>query len=335
MPRPFMVVSAPEALFQSFFSPAHLRRLSRTFHWKRNSSSTMSPQLRRQLADAKALITTWDSPLFGNDLLELAPELRVIGHCGGEVKSRFGHGVFERVTVTTVPEPMGRATAELGAALVLYCARNVDYYRCEVNKPTDRIFEEVHLHGTPESVVGREIGMIGLGRIGRTLVDFLRPFEVGWQVYDPYASRSLSKQYPVEFASLSAMLKRSTLLVLTAALTKETRHILDRHSLARLPDGATIINIARGGLIDLDALTREVRKKRLRCAIDVTDPVEPLPRRHPLRSLPGAILTPHIGGGTSKARQEMADALIDDLERFFRGDSVKNRVTNAMLARMT
>jgi len=74
---------------------------------------------------------------------------------------------------------------------------------------------------------------------------------------------------------------------------------------------------------------------RLRCAIDVTDPLEPLPTTHPLRRLPGAVLTPHIGGGSEKARHEMADDLIDDLERFFRGEAVKNRVTSSMLARMT
>jgi D-3-phosphoglycerate dehydrogenase len=67
----------------------------------------------------------------------------------------------------------------------------------------------------------------------------------------------------------------------------------------------------------------------------VTDPVEPLSPVHPLRNLPGAIVTPHIGGGTSKARHEMADDLIDDLGRFFRGEIVKNRVTTAMLSRMT
>ncbi|HEY8671469.1 MAG TPA: NAD(P)-dependent oxidoreductase, partial [Terriglobales bacterium] len=101
------------------------------------------------------------------------------------------------------------------------------------------------------------------------------------------------------------------------------------------PDGATVINVARGGLVDIQALTREVRRNRLRCAIDVTDPLEPLPERHPLRRLPGAILTPHIGGGSLKARHEMADGLIDDLDRFFRGDAVKNRITADMLGRMT
>ena len=73
---------------------------------------------------------------------------------------------------------------------------------------------------------------------------------------------------------------------LTAALTRETRGILNKTRLARLPDGAAIINIARGGLIDLEAMTQEVKRKRLRCALDVTDPTEPLPVGHVLRRLP-------------------------------------------------
>ena len=154
-------------------------------------------------------------------------------------------------------------------------------------------------------------------------------------MYDPYAGRELGNGLQVEFASLQSVLSKSTLLVLTAALTDETRGVLNRKNLSRLPDGATIINVARGGLLDLEALTREVGSGRLRCAIDVTDPLEPLPTTHPLRRLPGAVLTPHIGGGSEKARHEMADDLIDDLERFFRGKAVKYQVTTSMLTRMT
>jgi phosphoglycerate dehydrogenase-like enzyme len=177
--------------------------------------------------------------------------------------------------------------------------------------------------------------MIGFGRIGRTIVDFLRGFGLGWRVYDPYALRSLASDYPVQFSSLQSVLKSSRILVLTAALTDETRGLLNRKNLSWLRDGSTVINIARGGLVDLDSLTAEVRTGRLRCAIDVSDPLEPLPGKHPLRKLPGAIVTPHLGGGSLQARHEMADDLIDDLERFFGGKPVKNRVTTSMLARMT
>ena len=196
-------------------------------------------------------MTTWDSPHFGDDLPVLAPQLRMIAHCGGEVKSRFSRSLFKRLTITNAPAPMARATAELGAALLLYCARNVDFYRSELRKRSNRIYDEVHLHGSSESLIGQTVAMIGFGRIGRALVDLLRGFDIQWLVHDPYAPRSLSRKYPVRFVGLQKLLPQAHLLVLTAALTEETRGLLARQNLAQLPDGACVINIARGGLIDL------------------------------------------------------------------------------------
>jgi phosphoglycerate dehydrogenase-like enzyme len=322
-------------LFHSFFPPPQRRRLGRLFQWQRDDSQELTPRLRDKLRKADALLTTWDSPRFGIDLPRLAPQLRVIAHCGGEVKSRFARPLFRKLTITAAPLPMARATAEFGATLLLYCARNVDFYREEFRKPSGRIYEELHARGCQEFIAGREVAMMGFGRIGRALVDFMRGFDVKWRVHDPYAPRSLARQYPVSFVSLDALLAKADLLVLTAALTEETRGILNKKRLARLPDGAAIINIARGGLIDLAALTQEVRRKRLRCALDVTDPIEPLPRNHALFRLPGAIMTPHMAASYHKVRHAMADVVMDDLESFFQGKGVKNRVTNSMLERMT
>ena len=88
-------------------------------------------------------------------------------------------------------------------------------------------------------------------------------------------------------------------------------------------------------LLDLEALTREVRSGRLRCALDVTDPLEPLPSRHPLRRLRGSTLTPHVGAGALAVRRAMADIVLETLERHFSGRRLANRVTPAMLDRMT
>ena len=233
-----------------------------------------------------------------------------------------------------VPKGFGSA-AELAAALLLYEARNVDFYREQMRTQSNRIYDDLHLRGASESVIGREVAMIGFGRIGRALVDMLRAFDLRWMVYDPYVPKSLAGQYPVRFVSLRTLLPQARLLVLTAALTEKTRGLLNRDRLARLPDGAVVINIARGGLIDLDALTREVKRGRLRCALDVTDPLEPLPVGHVLRTLTGAIVTPHIAGSSRVVRHEMAQVVLDDLESFFSGHKVKNRVTTAMLDRMT
>ncbi len=87
--------------------------------------------------------------------------------------------------------------------------------------------------------------------------------------------------------------------------------------------------------MDLPALTAEVRSGRLRCALDVTDPLEPLPPRHPLRRMRGAVLTPHVGAAAVDVRRAMTDLVLDSLERFFRGEHVKTRVTPRMLGRMT
>ncbi|HEY6765773.1 MAG TPA: NAD(P)-dependent oxidoreductase [Candidatus Sulfotelmatobacter sp.] len=287
------------------------------------------------MSATQALVTTWDSPHFGDDLPLLATRLRMIGHCGGEVKSRFSRSLFKRLTITNAPDPMACGTAELGAALLLYCARNVDFYRSELRKRSNKIYDEVHLHGSSESLIGQKVAMIGFGRIGRALVDLLRGFDIQWLVHDPYAPRFLSRQYPVRFVRLQKLLPQAQLLVLTAALTEQTRGLLDRQNLACLPDGACVINIARGGLINLGALRTEVQRGRLRCALDVTDPQEPLPAGDPLRTMPGAIVTPHIAGSGRRLREGIARVVVDDLERFFNGKRVENRVNTSMLDRMT
>lgn len=335
MPRPSLLISAGEKLFASFFSSAEQQRLSRLFRWERQGSSKFTADFRQRLSTTQALVTTWDSPHFGDDLPFLAPQLRMIAHCGGEVKSRFSRSLFKRLTITNAPTPMAGATAELGAALLLYCARNVDFYRSELRKRSNRIYDAVHLHGSSESVIGQTVAMIGFGRIGRALVDLLRGFDLKWLVYDPYVPRSLSRRYPVRFVGMQKLLSQAHLLVLTAALTEQTRGLLGRQNLARLPDGACVINIARGGLINLDALRKEVQGGRLRCALDVTDPQEPLPVGDPLRNMRGAMVTPHIAGSGRRVRESIARVVLADLERFFGRKRVENRVTTSMLDRMT
>jgi len=336
MTKPIIAVLAGEELFASFFDKRRRARLNRFSRW------TLFPTLKAEtgevprLAAADALITTWDSPYLSIETIKEMPSVRIIAHCGGEVKKRFDTSLFRKLVIVNTPGPMSRPTAELGAALLLYSARNIDHYRDALRKKSNRIYKDVHITGGgAESLLGREVGMIGFGRIGRALVEMLRDFDVRWRIYDPFAPKELAAGLPVQFDSLNGVLKRSPLLILTAAATEKTRHLLNRERLGLLQDGAAVINIARGSLIDLAALTREVKSGRLRCALDVTDPEEPLPVGHPLRSLPGAILTPHIGGGGRNTRGEMADAAMDELQRFFSGEEVQHRITQSMLSRMT
>jgi len=334
--KPRIVVLSGPALFASFFDAGARKRLSRSFDWTRSAAQAGTQTLLGLLADADAVVTTWDSPRFGDDLARLAPRLRLIAHCGGEVSGKFAKALFARFAITNAPGPMAPYVAELALTFVLMAARRIDEHRAAVASRSNRAYEDAHLHGCgQETLIGRTVGLVGFGRIGREILQRLRPCGARPLVHDPYARAAEIERAGGRAATLRVLLRRADFLILAAGLTEETRGMIGPRELAQLPDGATLVNVARGGLVDLAALTREVRRGRLRCALDVTDPLEPLPPGHPLRRLPGAVLTPHVGAGALAVRRAMADIVLDTLERFFRGKRVTNRVTPAMLDLMT
>jgi phosphoglycerate dehydrogenase-like enzyme len=334
--KPIALVTSNSKLFKSFFDAEQTKRLSQLTRWERSPERTITPALRKALSKAEALITTWDSPAhFSEDLVDWAPGLRIIAHCGGAVKTRFARPLFDRLVIINSAEPMTRHVAELAVTFLLYLARDVDRYRGLLRRPSNAIYEQLHLCGGGEqTILGREIGMIGFGRIGRAIAELLAPFGVRLLVHDPYINPADAPAFG-RFAALEEVLSVSHFLILAAGLTGETGGMLDRKRLGLLPKGAAIINVARGGMVDLDVLSQMVLRGRLRCALDVTDPLEPLPARHPLRRAEGAILTPHVGAISNSVRTAIASAILSGLERFFSGQPVQNRVTTDMLDRMT
>jgi phosphoglycerate dehydrogenase-like enzyme len=215
-------------------------------------------------------------------------------------------------------------------------ARRIDDYREALRGRSSRVYARLHALGTAgEGLRGRTVGLLGLGRIGQETARLLRPFGPRLLAHDPFVEEGEARARGVALVPFRRLLRASDHLVVAAALTDRTRGLLGRDALALLRDGATVVNVARGAIVDLDALVREVRGGRLRCALDVTDPLEPLPRRHPLRRLRGAIVTPHVGAATVEVRRAMADTLLDAIERFFAGRRVPTRVTPARLETMS
>ncbi len=334
--KPYILVFSNRRLFESFFTEEHQRSLSKIGSWQRLASRVVDNRVRTELKKTHALITTWDSPQFTENLLDWAPRLQMIGHCGGEVKGRFARRLFEDLVITNAASPMARHVAELAVAFLLYFARNVDYYRAILRTPSNAIYRKMHLTGgAEETILDSQIGMIGFGRIGRAIADMLRAFGVRPRVYDPYVPPEVSSIWRVQLDSLEGLLSSSKYLIIAAALTEETRGMLSRRRLMQLPPRAVVINVARGALIELEALTELVLRGRLRCALDVTDPHEPLPVDHPLRHARGAILTPHVGSISRAVRYAMTSIVLADLGRHFAGQPVENRVTTEMLDRMT
>lgn len=330
--RPRVLVLASEALFPFFFTRETLARLDAIAQWERYAERTDSPQLRDLLAQADALITTWHSPFLRAEMIEGAARLRLIAHCGGEVKARMEEAVFDRVTVTNAPEAMAMPVAEMALALTLTLVRRLPQYGQDMR---DGGNVDSSLASVGERLSGRRVGIVGFGRIGRAFARLIQPFDVELFISDPYASPDDAAPFKAKLVRLEDLLQSCSVVVLAAGLTPKTRGMLDARRLALLADGAYLVNVARGGLLDLEALLGELRAGRITAALDVTDPLEPLPEDHELRRLPNVLLTPHVAAGGVEVRREMGATAVEEVARFFRGEKPTNIVTRAMLEKMT
>jgi phosphoglycerate dehydrogenase-like enzyme len=325
-------VLASDVLFQHFFSDETLKELGGVTSWKRSAIREDSPELRSQIAEADVLVTTWHAPFLTREMLGEEPRVKLIAHCGGEVKSRVAEEIFALVTITNAADPMARGVAEMALALTLNLVRRIPEYATEMRDGVTRTNEQV---SEGETLYGRRVGIVGFGRIGRALTQLLAPFGVEVLVSDPYVHGIAVTASGAKFVPLDELVSSCSVVVLCAALTPETRGMFNQSRLSLLPDGAFLINVARGGLIDMEALLQELRKGRITAALDVTDPLEPLPANHELRKLPNVTLTPHIAAGGIEMRREMGAVAVEEVVRFAKGLPPLNGVTLEMLATMT
>jgi phosphoglycerate dehydrogenase-like enzyme len=330
--RPNVLVLATDILFQHFFTQTALNKLDEVTDWTRSSLREDSSQLRDQIANADVLLTTWHSPFLTADMLGPTPRVKLIAHCGGEVKSRVEEPVFDYVTVTNAADPMARGVAEMALALVLTLVRRVREYAAEMRNGVIRTNEQV---AEGETLFGRKVGVIGFGRIGRAFAKLVNPFGIELLVSDPYAQPEAVAENDATLVELDHLVRSCSVIVLSAALTPQTRNMFDKRRLSLLTDGSYLINVARGGLIDSEALLEELKAGRIAAALDVTDPLEPLPENHEFRKLRNVILTPHIAAGGIEMRREIGALAVDEVVRFAKGQPPRNRVTREMLATMT
>ena len=209
------------------------------------------------------------------------------------------------------------STAELAVALVLASLRGFpDFVRAADGQRW--------APGPRPALADRTVLIVGYGSVGAAVEQRLAGFEV--DVRRVARTPRMSPAGPVEgFDRLDAMLGESDVVVLCVPLTDETTGLVDAGFLARMRDGALLVNVARGAVVDTPALVAELSSGRILAALDVTDP-EPLPAGHPLWSAPGLLLSPHVGGNTSAFLPRAFRMLADQLARFATGQPLLNVV---------
>lgn len=249
------------------------------------------------------------------EVVKAAPRLRVLSQMAVgvdnvdvEAATRAG------IPVGHTPDVLTETTADTAFALLAAATRRLMEGR-------DILARGEVGEWDPDFLLGGDLwdttlGIIGYGRIGAAVARRASGF--GMRIL--YHSRTRKEsETGADWRPLADLLAESDHVVLAAPLTPATRHLIDGEALERMKDGATLVNIARGGLVDHDALVEAASTGRIRAALDVTEP-EPLPPDHPLLHFPNVLVVPHLGSASVRTRRAMADLAVANLRAGLAGE---------------
>lgn len=315
------------------FMPPHIRkRLESIGNVKYNNEAgrLTEEQLGNNLADIDICVTGWGCPKFTGEVLHKADKLKLIAHTGGSVANHIGKEVFERgVRVVTGNDIFAVCVAEGTLAYILAGLRRLVLYANNMQKG---MWADDNWYN--ESLIGQPVGLVGFGAIARHLVAMLRPFGCKISAYDPFVEDEIFENYGVNKASLTDIATQSKVVSIHASKTDGSHHIIDREFLSSMHDGTLFVNTARGAVVDEEALADEAVSGRIHMVLDVYER-EPLPKDSRLRNLPNVTLIPHMGGPTIDKREYVTKCILDDIERFLRGEKLMHEVDCSYALRMT
>ncbi|MGW6967601.1 2-hydroxyacid dehydrogenase [Streptomyces zaomyceticus] len=208
------------------------------------------------------------------------------------------------------------STAELTLALILASLRGIPGFVRGQDAEEWRA-------GFYPALADKSVLIVGYGSIGAAIEDRLAPFECARVARVARSARTTARGPVHALTELPGLLPDADVVVLSTPLTPATRHLADAGFLGRMKDGALLVNVARGPVVDTTALLKEVESGRITAALDVTDP-EPLPAGHPLWHAPGVLISPHVGGSTSAFMPRAKRLVAGQLRRFAAGEGLAN-----------
>jgi phosphoglycerate dehydrogenase-like enzyme len=270
-----------------------------------------------RLAEVEVLITSWGCPPLDGPVLAGAPRLRAVLHAAGSVRAHVRQEVFDRgILVTTAADANAIPVARYTLAAILWAVKKVPFLAADARRHRDD-WSYRDAHGEL-SGAGRTIVLVGFSRVGRRVARLLPLVGAGRVlVVDPFADPVAVAAAGAELVTLAEALPRADVLSLHAPDLPSTRHMIGAAELAALPPGATLINTARGALVDHAALEAACATG-LHAVLDVTDP-EPLPRDSVLYELPNVTITPHVAGALGEETRLLTASALAELERYAAG----------------
>jgi phosphoglycerate dehydrogenase-like enzyme len=322
----------PSSHRNSIFTPRSAAQLARagTVHEVPTSTDHAHPAVRELLSTAEVIVTGTGTAKLAEDDLRAAPCAKAIIHAAGSLRPIVGEYAYDLGFMMSSLAPTNAIpVAEYTLAMILLELKGVPaiaatYARARQAVDVDAILAA---HG----VYKRTIGIVGASKIGRRVIELLRPFDVAVVLADPSIDASAARELDAELVDLPTLVAAADVISLHAPLLPQTRHLLDAALLATIKDGAVLINTARGGLVDGEALLKELRNGRFRAVLDVTDP-EPPVRSSALWDLDNVLLTPHVAGSRGLELQRIGEQVIAEVERYVRREPLRYTVTRGRYA---
>jgi glyoxylate reductase len=259
------------------------------------------------------------------DVMDQMPNIRVISNFGvGVDHIRLEDAVKRGIPVGNTPNILDGATADMTFALLMAGARNIvigDHFARspEFTHYDPRIFIGYEVHSTT-------LGIIGMGNIGQQVARRASGFDMKVLYHNRKPNADAEARLGVIYATLDDLLIQSDYVALNVPLTDETYHMIGREQFQKMKATAFLVNLARGGVVDHDALFEALENDWIAgAALDVTEP-EPLPRDHPLLKLKNLVIVPHLGSATRQTRTGMAQRTVDNLMAGLEGRPLPNRI---------
>ena len=203
------------------------------------------------------------------------------------------------------------STAELAVGLTIASLRGFPDFVRNQDK-------SAWVHVKNQSINDKKIGIIGFGSIGSTIAKMLSGFSV-----EVIPFTQSGRDNTVSISNLDKHLPTLDVVILILPLTAESKHLFNAQRLSLMKDGSLLVNVARGPIVDTDALVKELNSGRITAALDVTDP-EPLPNDHPLWKAKGVLISPHVGGNTSAFEKRARKLIESQLQLLADGKSLNN-----------
>lgn len=278
-------------------------------------------ELVEALKDSDGLIVRSETKVTA-DLLDEAPGLRVIGRAGVGVDNIDVHAATIRgVVVMNAPDGNTITTAEHTIALLISLARSIPQANSSLKAGR---WERKKFIGV--ELQGKTLGIVGLGRIGRVVASRARALGMQIVAYDPFIAPEQARDLEIELAPLDDVYSRADFLTVHTPLTAETRGLIGREVFSKMKHGARLINCARGGLVDEDALYEALTNGSIAgAAIDVFSE-EPPPADHRLLQLDQVVATPHLGASTTEAQEGVAFTVAEQMRDFLLTGALRGAV---------